>query len=243
MTPAHPRTALVTGATSDLGRATCAALAASGVRVLGLARPGARLDALSDAEPVPVDLEQPASTWRLPEAVDVLVHAAAAHPAAARIERTTAHDDHAAWVIGPGALTALCRALTPGMRRRGWGRVVAVGSSAGHLGSPGQHAYAASKAALVGAVRSLAVELGREGVTVNLVVPGLLDTHRARTGVADDARAWLVRQTAVGRAGTPAEVAALITFLCGDAAAYITGATLHVDGGLGLGAGLAGMRP
>lgn len=229
------RRALVTGATSDLGAAVVARLRARGVAVIGLARGDTDLrvdladDALADVlAALPLD------------DVDVLVHAAAAHPPARRVAATTVDDDRLAWSVGPGALSALARRVAPGMAARGWGRIVAVGSSAGALGGPGQLAYATGKAALVGVVRTLAAELGRAGVTANLVVPGLLATRRTASAVPADVQAHLVAMTAAGRLGDVDEVAAVIDLLCGDDAGYVTGAVIDVDGGLGLGAGLPG---
>ena len=141
----------------------------------------------------------------------------------------------APWPSGRRAGLELARCLLPGMRDRGWGRFVFIGSAAGQLGARGQAAYAASKSALVGLVRSLAVEAGRDGVTCNLVDPGLIDTERTREALDADTKCAIIGNTALGRAGRPEEVAALVALLASEAGSYITGAALPVDGGLGLG--------
>ena len=104
----------------------------------------------------------------------------------------------------------------------------------GLLGSPGQANYAASKAGLVGLARSLARELGSRGITANVVAPGFVDTDMTAV-LSEERRAEIVGQVPLGRYATPDEVAQVVRFLASDAAAYITGAVVPVDGGLGMG--------
>ena len=119
------------------------------------------------------------------------------------------------------------RAVVPGMVQRGFGRVVMVSSVTGPLVAyPGDAAYAAAKAGLVGLTRALAVEVGGSGVTVNAVLPGWI-----ATGSSSDRERLMGRRTPVGRSGTPAEVAAAIGFLCSREASYVTGSVVVVDGG------------
>jgi len=132
-----------------------------------------------------------------------------------------------------GAFFTVRRAL-PGMLKGRWGRVVTVASVAGSSGSAGQANYAAAKAGLVGLTRSVARELASRNVTANVVEPGPIAT--AMTDALTEARReQLAGEVPLGRFGTADEVAAAVAFLCSDAAAYITGAVLPVDGGLGMG--------
>jgi len=128
----------------------------------------------------------------------------------------------------------LCRGVSRGMLRAKSGRIVLVSSVVGLLGSAGQVNYAASKAGLVGAARSLARELGSRGITVNVVAPGFVDTDM--TAELDDARrAEILSAVPLGRYADVSEVAGVVDFLVGPEAGYITGAVIPVDGGLGMG--------
>jgi NAD(P)-dependent dehydrogenase (short-subunit alcohol dehydrogenase family) len=128
----------------------------------------------------------------------------------------------------------LARRATSKMIRARWGRMIFISSVVALTGSPGQANYAASKAGLIGLSRSLARELGGRGVTVNVVSPGFVTTDM--TAALSDARqAEILKQVPLGRMATPQEVAAVTTFLASDAAGYITGAVIPVDGGLGMG--------
>jgi 3-oxoacyl-[acyl-carrier protein] reductase len=132
-----------------------------------------------------------------------------------------------------GALRVARRA-TKGMLRMRWGRLIFMSSVVGLTGSAGQVNYAASKAGLVGAARSVARELGSRGVTANVVAPGFVDTDM--TAELDEARrAELLAQIPLARYATASEIAGVVDFLASEAAGYITGAVVPVDGGLGMG--------
>ncbi|MEM7275172.1 MAG: 3-oxoacyl-ACP reductase FabG [Actinomycetota bacterium] len=132
-----------------------------------------------------------------------------------------------------GSFRAAKRAVKPMMKAR-WGRIIFVSSVVGSVGQAGQANYSASKAGLVGLGRSLAREFASRGITVNLVAPGPINTDML-AAVGEETMAAMSAAVPVGRIGEPDEVAAAIEFLASEAAGYITGASLAVDGGLGMG--------
>ena len=129
---------------------------------------------------------------------------------------------------------AVARRCVRGMVRARGGRIIFMGSVVGHMGSGGQVPYAASKAGLIGAGRALAREVGSRGITVNVVAPGLVDTDMTAE-LGDDRKAQILANVPLGRFASAEEVAAVVGFLASDAGAYITGAVIPVDGGLGMG--------
>jgi 3-oxoacyl-[acyl-carrier protein] reductase len=128
----------------------------------------------------------------------------------------------------------LCtRAAMRGMLRLKWGRIISVSSVSGISGNPGQANYAASKAAIIGFSKSVAREIGSRGITVNVVAPGFIETDMTEQ-LGSDVAEEVVRRVALGRLGKPEEIAAVVGYLASDDAAYVTGQTLVVDGGLAL---------
>ena len=125
------------------------------------------------------------------------------------------------------------RASTKMLRAR-WGRIIFISSVVGHLGAPGQVNYAASKAGLVGMARSIARELGTRNITANVVAPGYVETDMTAV-LSDEVKAGYLKQIPAGRFATPDEVAGAVTWLASDAAGYVTGAVIPVDGGIGMG--------
>lgn len=126
----------------------------------------------------------------------------------------------------------LCaRAVLPAMRERGWGRIVNISSSTVAMGRPNFLHYVTSKAAVVGMTRSMAREIGGDGITVNCVMPGLTDTGIETTGVDEGIRDFIVRMQAIPRREVPNDLAGTIMFLASDASGFVTGQTIAVDGG------------
>ncbi len=125
----------------------------------------------------------------------------------------------------------MCRAVVRPMMKKRSGRIISITSVVGSTGNPGQTNYAAAKAGLVGFSKSLAREIGSRGITVNTVAPGFIDTDMTRD-LAEDQRETLSKQIPLGRLGSTEEVAAAVLFLASPGAAYITGETIHVNGGM-----------
>ncbi|MFD0937229.1 SDR family oxidoreductase, partial [Methylobacterium trifolii] len=230
---------------SGLGAAIVQALAAGGYAVdftyrSSAAQAEALLGALRAAHPEgafsahPLDLSDRAALDAFCEAQEGagwygLVHNAgqSSDALAAMLDQDRAE---AAMQVNFFSLTRLAKALVRGMIRARAGRIVAIGSVAALRGNAGNAAYAATKGALIAYCRTLAIESARRGVTVNVIAPGFIDTAMMAPYAAH--RAGMERQIPAGRFAAPAEVAGLAAFLMGDAAAYVTGAVLPVDGGL-----------
>ncbi|MCF4165523.1 SDR family oxidoreductase [Zavarzinia compransoris] len=230
---------LVTGGTGGIGSALVRHLSAEGWAVSFTWRSdGAAAEALADetgAEAIRLDLADRAAVAACAEALAerdasfaALVHnAGATHDALA----ATLDIERAAEVMQVNlfAFMALVKGVVRGMTAARRGRIVAIGALAAARGTVGNGAYAASKSALEAYVRTLAVEVGRRGVTANVVAPGWIDT-----AMAGDAASGLAKAIPAQRLGTAAEVAAAVGFLLRDGAAYVNGTTLTVDGGLGI---------
>jgi 3-oxoacyl-[acyl-carrier protein] reductase len=129
------------------------------------------------------------------------------------------------------AVFRLSRAVMRGMMKARWGRIINITSVVGAAGNPGQANYAAAKAAVVGMTKSLARELGSRNITVNCVAPGFIDTDMTRA-LSEEQRKALLEQIPLGRLGTPQDVAAAVAYLASPAGGYVTGAVLHVNGGM-----------
>lgn len=243
------RRVLVTGGSRGIGRATAEAFVATGAAVCfnyaraeDEAEADATLAALratgAVAHAVRADVADADAVTRLfadvrrtlGGAPDVLVNnAAITHDAPLMMMNEDAWDRVLATNL-KGAFLC-CRAAIRGMIAARAGRIVNVVSPAAFFGQEGGSSYAAAKAGLVALTKSLAREVARFGITVNAVSPGLVDTQLI-AGLPEGRRREMERQIPLGRLGTPAEIAATILFLASPAAAYVTGTTVHVDGGL-----------
>jgi 3-oxoacyl-[acyl-carrier protein] reductase len=129
-----------------------------------------------------------------------------------------------------GAFLTTKAALRPMMRQR-WGRIINIASVVAYTGNAGQASYASAKAGLVGLTKSVAREVATRGITVNVVAPGLVDTDMTDK-LSDEVRTWMLNQVPMGRPGTVEDIAGAVAFLASDDAAYITGQTIKVDGGM-----------
>ncbi len=231
------RSVLVTGGNRGIGRAIAEAFLAQGDRVAVTTRSGGAPDGCLD---VRCDVTDPAAVeaafTEVEEAhgpVEVLV--ANAGITADTLLVRMSEDDWSSVIDTnlTGSYRLAKRAVCKMMRARR-GRIVFISSVVGLLGSGGQVNYAASKAGLVGMARSIAREYGGRGITANVVAPGFIETDMTGA-LSDELKAQYKSQVPLGRYGSTGEVAATVTWLASDGAAYITGAVIPVDGGLGMG--------
>ncbi|MEE4298389.1 MAG: 3-oxoacyl-ACP reductase FabG [Pseudomonadales bacterium] len=237
--------ALVTGASRGIGAAIADALAAAGYRIAGTATTDAGASAISErlgaaGRGFVLDVSDDASVDAGLEAVTAALGAPEVVVNNAGITRDNLllrmkpEEWSAVLETNVGGLYRLCRRVLRPMMKARKGRIVNVSSVIARMGNAGQSNYAASKAAMEGFTRSLAQEVGSRGITVNAVAPGFIETEMT-DGIAEAQREQLLARVPLGRLGSPAEVAAVVVFLASDAAAYVTGETLHVNGGMYMG--------
>ncbi|MCA3508189.1 MAG: 3-oxoacyl-ACP reductase FabG [Rhodobacter sp.] len=238
------KTALVTGASGGIGGAIAQALHAAGATVALSGTRTAPLEALaadlgSRAHVLTCDLADPASVEALPKAaaaamgsVDILVNNAG-------ITRDNLFmrmsDEEWQSVIDVNLTSAfrLCRGVLRGMMKARWGRIVNISSVVGATGNPGQGNYAAAKAGMVGMSKSLAAEVASRNITVNCVAPGFITTAMT-DGLSEDQKTRILTSIPAGRMGEASEVAAAVLYLASPEAGYVTGAVLHVNGGMAM---------
>jgi len=233
----EPRSVLVTGGNRGIGRAIAEAFLAQGDRVAVTTRSGGAPEGALDVRCDVTDAAQvDAAFATIEEAhgpVEVLV-ANAGITADTLILRMSEDDWSSVIETNLTGSFRLAKRAAKGMLRLKRGRIVLISSVVGLLGSAGQVNYAASKAGLVGMARSLARELGSRSITANVVAPGFIETDM--TGVlTDEQKAAIKAQVPLGRYGSTQEIAETVLWLTGPGAAYVTGAVIPVDGGLGMG--------
>jgi 3-oxoacyl-[acyl-carrier protein] reductase len=243
--PLAGKAALVTGASRGIGRAIALALGAAGARVIAAARSveaaGATADAIvaagGSARPISLDIADEKS---VESAMAEVLKEHATIPLLVNnagitrdnlLMRMNKEDWNQVIDTNLSGIYRICRSLVPSMVKARYGRIVNVTSVVARSGNPGQANYAAAKAGIEGFTRSLARELASRNITVNSVAPGFIDTDM--TGKLTEAqREALLSQVPMKRLGRPEEVAAGVTYLLSDQAAYVTGITLDINGGM-----------
>jgi len=239
------KTALVTGATGGIGGAIAKTLHGQGAAVV---LSGTRIEALEKLKAelgdrtfiAQANLSDVASVEALPKAaedaagstIDILVNNAGITRDNLFLRMKDEEWDQVI-AVNLTAVFRLSRAALRGMMKKRWGRIIQISSLVGATGNPGQGNYAAAKAGLVGMSKSLAAEVASRNITVNVVAPGFMQT--AMTEVLDDKYKELIAQRIpAGRMGRPEEIAAAVLYLASPEAAYVTGETIHVNGGMAM---------
>lgn len=241
------RVALVTGAASGIGRATASVFAAAGAHVIVTDRDGGAADAVAtelaamglSADSMMLDVSDRKMVVKVAEfargnfgRLDILVNNAGVH-------RATNLDDpefDQAWALSHAVMVEapqrIVRAFLPLLREAGAARIINIASIEGLASARGNIAYSSAKASVIGLTRALAVELGREGITVNAICPGPVDSAMTAEVQGDAREKYLSRYTILNRSGQPSEIAHAVLNLAMPASAFATGSTITVDGGL-----------
>jgi len=238
------KAALITGASGGIGAAIARALHSQGAIVALSGTRREALDALASelgerAHVCPADLADPAAPEALVEAAEraggplhILVNNAGMTRDMLALRMGDA-DWHSVLDVDLGAPFRLARAVLRGMLRRRAGRIINIGSIVGATGNAGQANYAAAKAGLIGLTKALAHEVASRGVTVNAVAPGFVVTPMT-DALSEQQRSRIAGAIPLARLGQPADIAAAVVYLASDEAGWVTGATLHVNGGMAM---------
>ena len=238
------KTALVTGASGGIGAAIATALHGAGATV-GLS--GTRVEPLEAlaaglgerAHVLPCNLSDAEAVTALPKqaadamgSVDILVNNAGI-TRDNLFMRMSDEEWDSVIAVNLTATMRLCRGVVRGMMKARWGRIVNISSVVGATGNPGQANYAASKGGMVAMSKAIAYEVASRGITVNCVAPGFIETAMTDK-LTDDQKAAILANVPAGRMGAPGEIAAAVLYLASPEAGYVTGATLHVNGGMAM---------
>lgn len=242
MSDLNGQVALVTGASRGIGAAIAGSLIAAGATVVGTATSdsgaeqisgtlgtsgrGAVLDVSSDDS-----IRALISDIQANEGPPTIVVNNAGITKDNLVLRMKAEEWDLVLSTNLSGVFRVCKATIRGMMKARGGRIINIASVIGLMGNPGQANYAAAKAGIIGFSKSLAREVGSRNITVNVVAPGFIDTDMTRV-LAEEQRAAMLGQVPLGRLGAPEDIANAVTFLASDAAAYVTGETLHVNGGM-----------
>jgi 3-oxoacyl-[acyl-carrier protein] reductase len=239
------KTALVTGASGGIGGAIAKALHAQGAKVV---LSGTRVEALEavkaelggNAFIVQANLSDPASVEALPKAaeeaagsaIDILVNNAGITKDNLFMRMKDEEWDQVI-AVNLTAAFRLSRGVLRAMMKKRWGRIIQISSVVGATGNPGQGNYAAAKAGLIGMTKSLAAEVASRNITVNAVAPGFIQTAMTNA-LSDQQKELIAARIPAGRMGNPAEIAGAVAYLASEEAAYVTGETIHVNGGIAM---------
>jgi 3-oxoacyl-[acyl-carrier protein] reductase len=234
--------ALVTGASRGIGASIATTLAAAGATVVGTATSDGGATSITDAlgagnRGAVLDIADDESVQALigdiqgNEGAPTIVVNNAGITRDNLLMRMKAEDWDAVLSTNLSGVYRVTKACLRGMMKARRGRIINIASVVGVMGNPGQANYAAAKAGVIGFSKSLAKEVGSRNITVNVVAPGFIDTDMTRV-LGDDQRAAMLAQVPLGRLGEAGEIATAVAYLASDAAAYITGETLHVNGGM-----------
>jgi 3-oxoacyl-[acyl-carrier protein] reductase len=239
------KTALITGASGGIGGAIAKALHAQGAKVV---LSGTRIEALEavkaelggNAFIVQANLSDPVSDEALPKAaeeaagsaIDILVNNAGITKDNLFMRMKDEEWDQVI-AVNLTAAFRLSRGVLRAMMKKRWGRIIQISSVVGATGNPGQGNYAAAKAGLIGMTKSLAAEVASRNITVNAVAPGFIQTAMTEA-LTDQQKELISQRIPAGRMGSPSEIAAAVAYLASEEAAYVTGETIHVNGGIAM---------
>jgi len=242
------KTALVTGASGGIGSAIASALAARGSNLVLTGTRGQVLQEVAASLNLKSDQKVEVITANLSEAeaatqlianteaaigpVDILVNNAGL-TRDGLLMRMKDEDWQTVMDVNLTAVMRLSKAVLRSMMKSRWGRIIQISSVVGYTGNPGQTNYAASKAGMTGFTKSLAIEVASRGITANVIAPGFIQTAMTEV-LTNEVKDELLKRVPIGSMGTPEDIAAAVVYLASPEAGYLTGATLHINGGMAM---------